>query len=85
MRVVRRAIVRPSPDLVRAIEKEAGRSAVGQIAAIDMRTRRFFLGETVIDAALLGRRELHDPKREFYFIRVGFPAVDRHRGRLKPL
>ena len=84
MRTTRRAMLRPAPGLVRAIEQAVGPAARGRIAAIDVATKRFFLGATVIEAADRGRSELGDPSHEFYFIRIGSRAVDRHRGRLRP-
>ncbi|GEM_PF-5540695 len=84
MRTTRRTVDRPAPAQVRAIERAAGQSARGRVAAIDLETSRFFLGEDVIEAAQRGREVLGDPKHEFYFIRIGSRAVDRHRGRIRP-
>ncbi len=49
----------------------------GKVVAIDVETRDYFLGETVIEAGQKGREKY--PGRSFHFIRIGYLAVHVRR------
>lgn len=81
MKALRRlSIRRPDSAMLKEIERQAGPDARGRVAAIDVDEGRFFLGDTVLDAARIARRELRDPRRCFFFVRIGVGPVHRHHG-----
>lgn len=50
----------------------------GRIAAIEPTSREIFIGDSVLDAARAGRRRF--PGGTFYFVRIGYEAVDFQSG-----
>jgi len=73
-------IRRPS-QLVLARLGKLERTQKGQIAAIEMGSQEIFVGKDVVEATLKGWKKY--PGQSFYFLRIGYPAVHRHRGRLR--
>ena len=74
------AIKRPPPFVVARIRK-LERTQKGQIAAVEMASQEIFLGKDVVEATLKGWKKY--PGQSFYFVRIGYPAVHRHRGGLR--
>jgi len=52
----------------------------GKIIAIEVESGKYFMGDTVIEAANKAREEF--PDRYFYFKRVGYRALHKVRNRL---
>jgi len=73
-------IRRPS-QLVLARLRKLVRTQKGQIAAIEMGSQEIFVGKDVVEATLKGWKKY--PGQSFYFVRIGYPAVHRHRGGLR--
>ena len=73
------AIRRPSQAVLARLS-ELERTQRGQIAAIEMGSQEIFLGKDVVEATLRGWEKY--PGQSFYFVRIGYPAVHRHRGGL---
>lgn len=55
----------------------------GLVAAIDPESGEYFLGKRTITAVEKGRRKY--PEAVFYCIRIGYDAVDQHRGGFQKL
>lgn len=70
-------IRRPS-QLVLARLGKLERTQKGQIAAVEMGSQEIFVGKDVVEATLKGWKKY--PGQSFYFLRIGYPAVHRHRG-----
>ena len=49
----------------------------GKIVAIEVESGDYFLGGSVIEAGKKARKK--HPNKLFYFVKVGFPAVNRRR------
>lgn len=69
-------------DKARAIYKDTLKEIlepeyIGQIVAIEVDSGDWFLGESVVDAALKARQKY--PDKLFHFIRIGFRAVHKKR------
>ncbi|MEA3459260.1 MAG: hypothetical protein U9R11_01040 [Chloroflexota bacterium] len=47
----------------------------GEIAAIEVKSGDYFLGQTVVEAGEKAKQRY--PNKIFYFVRIGFPAVYR--------
>jgi hypothetical protein len=45
----------------------------GEIAAIEVESEEYFLGETVIEAGRKAKEKY--PDKVFYFVRIGYPVV----------
>jgi hypothetical protein len=73
----RGAIRRPS-QLALARLRKLARTQKSQIAAIEMGSQEIFVGKDVVEATLKGWKKY--PGQSFYFVRIGYPAVHRHRG-----
>ncbi len=73
-------ISRPSQLALARLGKLA-RTQKGQIAAIEMGSQEIFIGKDVVEATLKGWEKY--PGQSFYFLRIGYPAVHRHRGGLR--
>jgi hypothetical protein len=73
-------IRRPS-QLVLARLSKLARTQKGRIAAIEMGSQEIFVGKDVVEATLKGWKKY--PGQSFYFVRIGYPAVHRHRGGLR--
>jgi hypothetical protein len=73
-------IRRPS-QLVLARLSKLERKQKGQIAAIEMGSQEIFVGKDVVEATLKGWKKY--PRQSFYFVRIGYPVVHRHRGGLR--
>ena len=69
----------PSPEVVRRVQALADKHK-GEVAAIEPASGEFFIAETVIEAAKKGRERF--PQANFYFVRIGYPAVDFQSGGL---
>ena len=82
-KTLRLTVKRPGVAMLRDIDRRAGARARGKVAAIDVESGEFFLGDTVLDAAILGRAELRDPKHLFYFVRIGTGPVSRQHGGIR--
>ncbi len=74
------AIRRPSQPVLARLSK-LERTRKGQIAAIEMGSQEIFVGKDVVEATLKGWKKY--PGQSFYFVRIGYPAVHRHRGGLR--
>lgn len=74
------AIRRPSQAIL-ALLRKLERTQKGQIAAIEMGSQEIFVGKDVVEATLKGWEKY--PGQSFYFVRIGYPAVHRHRGGLR--
>ena len=73
---------RPSREVLESLKKfEPG--SKGRVAAIEPEGGEYFLGKTVLETFHKARKKY--PKATFYFIRIGYPAVDFHKGTLKKL
>ncbi len=70
-------IKRPSGEVLEKL-KQLEPTHKGMIAAIEPDTGVYFLGKTVLEAFKKARQ--HCPKSLFYFVRIGYPAVDWHHG-----
>ena len=79
-KTLRLTVKRPDAAMLRGINRRAGARARGKVAAIDVESGSFFLGDTVLEAAMLGRAELCDPKHLFYFVRIGIGPDHRQHG-----
>ncbi len=53
----------------------------GWVAAIELDTSEIFLGKTWLEALKKARKKY--PKSLFFFVRIGYPAMDWHRGGLR--
>ena len=73
-------IRRPS-QLVLGRLKKLARTQKGRIAAIEMGSQEIFVGKDIVEATLKGWKKY--PNQSFYFVRIGYPAVHRHRGELR--
>ena len=73
-------IRRPSQLVLARLSKLAP-TQKGQIAAIEMASQEIFVGKDVVEATLKGWNKY--PSQSFYFVRIGYPAVHRHRGGLR--
>jgi hypothetical protein len=73
-------IRRPSQLVLTRLSKLV-RMHKGQIAAVEMGSQEIFVGEDVVEATLKGWKKY--PGQSFYFVRIGYPAVHRHRGGLR--
>jgi len=73
---------RPSKEAFESLKK-FGRDFKGKIAAIEPESGEYFLGKTALEAFHKARKKY--PKAMFYFIRIGYPAVDFHKGGFKKL
>lgn len=73
--------VRRPSHLVLARLSKLERTLKGQIAAIEMESQEIFVGKDVVEATLKGWKKY--PGQSFYFVRIGYPAVHRHRGGLR--
>ncbi len=71
--------VKPSGTVIKQLQ-ELSPQMDGKVAAIEPNSGKWFIGDTVIEAAKKGRRK--HPKAVFYFIRIGYPAVDFQSGGL---
>lgn len=69
----------PAPAVLEKVQSLAGEYE-GKIAAIEPESGEFFIGETVMEAAKEGRRKF--PHATFYFVRIGYEAVDFQCGGL---
>ena len=69
-------IERPSEKVLQEIHRRSGQDR-GKIAAVEPRSGRYFLGETLVEAAKEARKSF--PGRIFYFIRVGSRTAHRHQ------
>lgn len=74
------AIRRPSRAVLARLSKLEQKQK-GRIAAIEMGSQEIFIGKDVVEAALKGWEKY--PGLSFYFVRIGYPAVHRHRGGLR--
>jgi len=73
---------RPSRETLEGLKK-IEQSSKGRVAAIKPESGEYFLGKTALEAFHKARKKY--PKATFYFIRIGYPAVDFHKGTLKKL
>ncbi|MBI2361455.1 MAG: hypothetical protein HYV04_21525 [Deltaproteobacteria bacterium] len=71
---------RPSQAVLARLS-ELERTQRGRIAAIEMGSQEIFLGKDVVEATLKGWKKY--PGQSFYFVRIGYSAVHRHRGGLR--
>lgn len=71
---------RPSRQILTQLRKGTLKQR-GQVAAIEMESEEIFIGKDVVEATLKGW-EKH-PGQTFYFVRIGYPAVHSHKGRLR--
>lgn len=71
---------RPSQFVLAQLSK-LERTQKGQIAAIAMGSQEIFVGKDIVEATLKGWKKY--PGQSFYFVRIGYPAVHRHRGGLR--
>jgi hypothetical protein len=46
-----------------------------------MESEEIFIGKDVVEATLKGWEKY--PGQAFYFVRIGYPAVHSHKGRLR--
>jgi len=72
-------IKRPSQLVLKRLGKLT-RTQKGQIAAVEMESQEIFVGKNVLEATLKGWKKY--PNQSFYFVRIGYLAVHRHRGGL---
>jgi hypothetical protein len=56
-----------------AIKDELESGFKGKILAIEVESRDYFIGETVLEATRKARTQ--HPDKVFHFFRIGFPAV----------
>ena len=73
-------IKRPAREVLEKL-KQLEPTHKGMVAAIESDTGKYFLGKTVLEAYEKAHRRY--PKSLFYFVRIGYPAVDWHRGGLR--
>ena len=73
--------VRRPSQLVLARLGKLERTQKGRIAAIEMGSQEIFVGKDVVEATLRGWKKY--PGQSFYFVRIGYPVVHRHRGGLR--
>lgn len=52
----------------------------GKIVAIEVESADYFIAETVLQAGMAGRKK--HPDKQFYFVRIGYPAVHSIKGKL---
>lgn len=69
-------IERPSRKILREIHQRIDQDR-GKIAAVEPRSGKYFLGETLVEAAKEARNIF--PDRIFYFVRVGSRTAHRHQ------
>lgn len=82
MTLQRPAVKKPSPEVLNKI-KQLEDKFKGKIVAIESESGDYFLGDTVIQAYKTGQKKY--PACVFYYIRLGYPAVDFHRGGIRKL
>lgn len=73
-------VKRPSPEVLKDLQALEGQYK-GMIAAIYPDSGEYFLGKTLVEAVEKARKKY--PEKAFYFIRIGYPFVDEHRGDIK--
>ena len=71
---------RPSRQILTKLRKGTPKQR-GQVAAIEMESEEIFIGKDVVEATLKGWKK--HPGQTFYFVRIGYPAVHSHKGRLR--
>lgn len=71
---------RPSQQILTQLRKGTPKQR-GKVVAIEMESEEIFIGKDVVEATLKGW-EKH-PGQTFYFVRIGYPAVHSHKGRLR--
>ena len=75
-----RSVRRPSHQVFEKLRGWEPRHK-GKIAVIDMESEEIFLGKDVVEATLTGWKKY--PGRPFYFVRIGYPTVNRRHGGLR--
>lgn len=70
----------PDRRVIRKVQALSTRRK-GQIAAIEPESGEYFISDSVIEAARKGREKF--PGASFYFVRIGYPAVDFQSGGLQ--
>lgn len=70
----------PDPKIVKKVQG-LPKKYHGKIAAIEPESGEFFVGEGVLEAAKRGREKF--PGATFYFVRIGYKAVDFQSGGLQ--
>lgn len=64
------------------LKESLERDHYGKFTAIEVDSKEYFLGETQIDA--LQKAKAKYPKKIFYLVRIGFPAVITMSRHFKP-
>lgn len=73
-------VMRPAPRVLRQVHALAPRK-VGKIAAIEPESGKYYLADTLLEAADKAR-ERH-PGKGFYIVRVGYRSAHWHRGGIR--
>ena len=61
--------------------KKITKKQTGKIVAIEVESGDYFIADTVLQAGMAGRKKY--PDKQFYFVRVGYPAVHSIKGVVK--
>ena len=77
----REGLRRPSRKVLAQLHAGTTPKQKGRVAAIAMESEEIFVGKDVVEATLKGWEKY--PGQAFYFVRIGYPAVHSHKGRLR--
>jgi len=76
-------IAHKGEEVYRKISKQIEKKHLGGFIAIEVESRKYFLGKTQIEA--IEKAKKHFPAKVFYLMKVGFPATITFSGYQRPL
>jgi hypothetical protein len=76
-------IAHKGEEVYRKISKQIEKKHLGSFIAIEVESRKYFLGQTQIEA--IEKAKKHFPTKVFYLMKIGFPAAVTFSGYQRPL
>jgi len=70
-------LVARGQEIYQRLKDQLEANYLGKIAAIEVESGDYFVGDSVVEAAKKARAK--HPDKLFYFIKIGAPAVHIHR------
>lgn len=75
-------LARKGETIYQKVKDELEKEKQGKFAAIEVESGKYFIGDNQLEA--FEKAKKHFPKKIFYFVKIGFPAVFTHSSFTKP-